>query len=102
MESPAPLLDAARADEVQLVVRGRVIGTSPADKYAWARVRVISVLKNASGQTIGDELQVAYYSWTPALSEGEYTFYLEPYNDTPDHPWKLLGGSVERGVSHQG
>jgi hypothetical protein len=52
------------------------------------------------GQKVGRELQVACYSFRAGVPDGERTLYLEPYNETPQHPWKLLGGSVGHGVSH--
>ena len=79
---------------------GAAVRDGAGDKYAWVPVRVLGVIKNTSGHDIGSELQVAYYSFKTGVPEGESTLYLEPYNETPEHPWKLLGGSADQGVSH--
>ena len=94
------LFDQARAQQVQVVLRVQPMGSNPGDKYAWSTARVLNVLKNTSKQVFGEKLEIAYYSFAAGLPDTECTVYLEPYNDTPDHPWKLLGGSAERGVSH--
>ena len=103
-EAPATdaskLVDPARAARVAVVLRVTRLAPGTGDKYAWAPVRVLAVIKNSSGQALGSELQVAYYSFKSGVPEGDSTVYLEPYNDTPNHPWKLLGGSAEQGVSH--
>jgi hypothetical protein len=100
---PASLnVDPARFKEVQLVLRVLRVAPGAADKYAWVRVRILTVLKNETGREFGPELEIAYYSGKPGVPAEPCTVYLEPYSDAPDHPWKLLGGSAVRGVSHVG
>jgi hypothetical protein len=98
----ARLVDPERVQRVPLVLRAIALGPGQGDKYAWVRAKVLAVLKNTSGREPGAELEIAYYSGKPGLPAGECTVYLEPYNDTPNHPWKLLGGSAVLGVSHPG
>jgi hypothetical protein len=100
MDELSKLADPGRMAVAPVVLRVVSLGPGNADKYAWARVRIVAVLKNTSGQDLGPELEVAYYSWKQGVPAGESTLYLEPYNDAPKHPWKLLGGSAEQGVSH--
>ena len=95
-------IDPVRAARVPLVLRVLALGPGQADKYAWVRVRVLAVIKNSSGRSLPPELEVAYYSGKSGVPAAECTVYLEPYSDAPDHPWKLLGGSGEQGVSHAG
>jgi len=102
MSSPKMLMDPERAKRVQLVLRVVALAPAQADKYAWVHVKILSVLKSASADQLGKEIDIAYYSGKPGLPATECTVYLEPYNDTPKHPWKLLGGSAELGVSHVG
>lgn len=97
--SPDPI-DPERANEAEVVLRVRALEQPASDKYTWAKVRVLRVLKNASGHSLPDELEIAYYAWDSGVPDGESTVYLEPYNNTPNHPWKLLGGGSKRGVSH--
>ena len=101
-EELAKLVDAARAQRVPLVLRVIALGPGQGDKYAWVRAKVVAVLKNTTGCEPGAELEIAYYSGKPGLPAEECTVYLEPYNDTPNHPWKLLGGSGVLGVSNPG
>jgi hypothetical protein len=101
MDDWSKLADPGRMAVAPVVLRVLSLGPGNADKYAWASVRIVAVLKNSSGQDLGPELEVAYYSWKPGVPPGESTLYLEPYNDAPKHPWKLLGGSAEQGVSHR-
>jgi hypothetical protein len=96
----AKLMDPARADKAPVVLRVRSLGPGVADKYAWVRVQVVSVLKNTTESQFAGEMQIAYYSGQPGIPEGECTVYLEAYSDAADHPWKLLGGSGVQGVSH--
>jgi hypothetical protein len=92
--------DDERLKQVQVALRVVRLQPGVGDKYAWVHVRVVAVLKNESGKPLGTEMDIAYYSGKPGLPAEECTVYLEPYNDAPDHPWKLLGGSAARGVSH--
>lgn len=92
--------DEERLKEVQVALRVLRLQPGVGDKYAWVHVRIVRVLKNESGKPLGPEMDIAYYSGKPGLPVEECTVYLEPYNDAPDHPWKLLGGSALRGVSH--
>jgi hypothetical protein len=100
MVDVAKLVDPARADKAQVVLRVRSLGPGVADKYAWVRVQVLSVITDTTDSTFAGELQIAYYSGEPGIPDGECTVYLEAYSDAPDHPWKLLGGSGKQGVSH--
>lgn len=100
MNDPAKLVDPARMARVPVVLRVLALGPGAADKYAWVAVRVLSVIKNTSGRSFAGELQVAYYSGKPGVPEGECTVYLEAYSDAANHPWRLLDGSGEQGVSH--
>lgn len=93
-------IDSARAARVPVVMRVRRIEEGAGSKYLWARVDVLRVLKNDGNHPFEKTLEVAYYSWEPGVPAGESTLYLEPYNDAPDHPWKLLDGSGTQGVSH--
>ena len=63
-------------------------------------MKVLKVLKNDSKQTFGETLDVAALSTSPGVPAEECTVYLEPYNEEKDHPWKLLGGGADQGVSH--
>jgi len=92
--------DSERLSKVQLALRVSRLAPGQANKYGWVRVKVLATLKNTSGQKIGPELDVAYYATDPGVPAGECTVYLEPYNDAPEHPWKLLGGVARLGVSH--
>jgi hypothetical protein len=92
--------DPKRVVRVPLVLRVVRLAEGAGDKFAWVPVRVLAVIKNTSGKPIGGDLEVAHYSFKPGVPDGESTLYLEPFNDTPNHPWKLLGGSAEEGVSH--
>ena len=100
-ESSRPV-DPERLRRVPLVLRVIALGPGQGDKYAWVRVKVLTVFKNTSGRDPGGELEIAYYSGKPGLPAEECTVYLEPYNETPNHPWRLLGGSAVLGVSHPG
>ncbi len=102
VEELAKLMDAERSQRVPLVLRVIALGPGQGDKYAWVRAKVLAVLKNTTGREPGAELEIAYYSGKPGLPAEECTVYLEPYNDTPNHPWKLLGGSAVLGVSNPG
>jgi hypothetical protein len=82
------------------VLRVKVQRALGADKYAWYRVRVLKVLKNDSKQAFGETLDVVALGTGPGVPAEECTVYLEPYNHEKDHPWKLLGGGADRGVSH--
>lgn len=99
IEELARLVDAERSQRVPLVLRVIALGPGQGDKYAWVRSKVVAVLKNTTGREPGAELEIAYYSGNPGLPAEECTVYLEPYNDSPNHPWKLLGGSGVLGVS---
>jgi hypothetical protein len=96
----AKLVDPARADKAAVVLRVRRLGPPVADKYAWVRVTVLAVIKNASDREFAGELEIAYYAGDAGLPDAECTVYLEPYSDAPEHPWKLLGGNSQQGVSH--
>ena len=100
MVDPEKLADPKRMRRVPLVLRVVALGPGQGDKYAWVRVKVLAVLKNTSGREPGTELEIAYYSGKPGVPTEACTVYLEPYSDAPNHPWKLLGGSATRGVSH--
>jgi len=95
-----PSADPERLKQVALVLRVVRLRPAEADKYAWVHVRIAAVLKNDTGRDLGSEMDIAYYAGKPGVPAEECTVYLEPYNDAPDHPWKLLGGSATRGVSH--
>jgi hypothetical protein len=94
------IVDPARLERVPVVLRVEGLKDLGADKYGWVDVRVIETIKNTSGKQLGDHLSVAYYSGKHGVPLTECTVYLEPYNDSPDHPWKLLGGDATLGVSH--
>ena len=96
----AKLVDPVRADKVAVVLRVRRLGPGVADKYAWVRVIVLAVIKNTTDREFAGEVEIAYYSGEAGLPDAECTVYLEPYSDAPEHPWKLLGGSSQQGVSH--
>jgi hypothetical protein len=93
-------VDSAKFAKAPVVLRARRISQGSGSKYLWCKVEILRVLKNESGQQFDKTLEVAYYSWDPGVPDGESTLYLEPYNESPSHPWKLLGGSAAEGVSH--
>jgi hypothetical protein len=93
-------VDPARFPQAAAVLRVKLGKALGGDKYAWYRVRVVRVLKNDSGQEFGDTLDVAALGTRPGVPAPECTAYLEPYNNPKSHPWKLLGGGADRGVSH--
>jgi RNA polymerase sigma factor (sigma-70 family) len=98
----AALTDAKRIQQVPLVLRVVADGSAgEGSKYIWTMLRVAEVLKNESSQLIPKKLKVAVYSSSKkAIPKGECTVYLEPYNKQPNHPWRLLKGNAENGVSH--
>jgi hypothetical protein len=93
-------VDPGRFQKATVVLRGKLLKSLGADKYAWYRVQVVKVLKNDSKQRIGSTLDVAALSTHRGVPAKECTIYLEPYNAAKDHPWKLLGGGADQGVSH--
>jgi hypothetical protein len=99
-EAGPRLLDPDRAQKAAVVLRAVPAAPGEGSKYLWPKVRIVELYKNDSQRDLPAELAVAHYSWEPGIPEGESTLYLEPYNDTPNHPWKLLGGSGKTGVSH--
>jgi hypothetical protein len=93
-------VDPGRFHKATAVLRVKLQKSLGADKYAWYRVKVLKVLKNDSKQQFGEALDVAALSTSPGVSAQECTVYLEPYNNEKNHPWKLLGGGADQGVSH--
>lgn len=95
-----PLVDTDRSEEAQVVLRVTKLHQGEDDDYLWPAVRVLEVFKNASDQQFGETLQIAHHSLAAEIPEGESTVYLEPCNDHPNHPWRLLRGDGQYGVSH--
>ncbi len=94
------LIDAEKAALVTVVLRVRFIADEGGNKYGWDKVELIGVLKNESGYQFPKEFDLAHYSGEPGIPKGESTVYLERYNDTDPHLWKLLNGTGKDGVSH--
>jgi hypothetical protein len=93
-------VDPVRFRKATVVLRVKRQKRLGADKYAWYRVKVLQVLKNASKQQFGGTLDVAALSTSPGVPATGCTVNLEPYNNEKGHPWKLLGGGADQGVSH--
>jgi hypothetical protein len=93
-------VDSGRFQKATVVLRVKLQKALGGDKYAWYRVKVLKVLKNNSKQQFGATLDVAALSTRPGVPAQECTIYLEPYNMEKNHPWKLLGGGADQGVSH--
>jgi hypothetical protein len=93
-------VDPGRFQKATVVLRVKLQKSLGADKYTWYKVKVLKVLKNGSNQKFGEALDVAALSTRPGVPAAECTVYLEPYNNERNHPWKLLGGGADQGVSH--
>ena len=92
--------DEKRFETATIVLRVKFIEENGDSKYLWDRVKIVSVIKNASGQDLGDEISVAHYSWKAGIPKGRSTIYLEPYNENDSNMWRLLDGDGNIGVSH--
>lgn len=93
-------IDTKRASKVPVVLRVKLIAAEGGNKYSWDKVAILAVLKNESKQQFADTVEIGHYSWEPGIPQGESTIYVEPYSDSPDHLWKLLGSTAKEGVSH--
>ena len=93
-------VDAALSANAAIVLRARLLSKNGADKYAWYTVKVIKVFKNETKDTLGEQLDVAAYSFKPGVPDGNSTLYLERYSAAKPVRWKLVGGEASTGVSH--
>ena len=87
-----PLVDAAKAKAVPVVLRVRLIEQGEGSKYLWPKVKVLDVFKNETEREFVGELRVAHYSFGAGLPDGESTIYIVPYG--PANPeakdlWRL-------------
>jgi len=84
-----------------VVVRARILEPGEGSKYRWAKIKVIEVIKNTTGNPIGTTLDVAYISSEdPAFLAGDFVAYLEPYNVIKnDGVLKFLDGSLHGGTT---
>ena len=108
---PGALILGAYGDLVkraQLVILARRVAVLPARKYAWYRVEVLEVYKNASnGPDPKGLLDVATLhiprhpggAIPGGVPAGKSILFLVPYNEKRGGPpWKLLGGGAEEGA----
>jgi hypothetical protein len=93
-------IEPKKAAKVPVVLRVKLITAEGGNKYAFDKVAILAVLKNETKQPFGGSAEVGHYSWEPGVPKGESTIYVEPYSESPDHLWKLLGSTAKEGVSH--
>jgi len=97
-----PLFDETLAGKAQAVLRVDCRQEAEVcEKYCWQDVKILKILKNKSDYAFGSELSVAHYSWDKGIPIGISTIYLEKYSSLRKDVWRLVGGSVETGVSHR-
>ena len=92
-------MDPGIAAKVPVVLRVQLIADEGGSKYSWDKVKLLEVLKNTSGYEFPPEFEIAHYTAEPGVPKGESTVYLERYNDTDIHRWKLFEGSAKHGVT---
>ena len=93
-------VDTLRLGRAVLVLRAQLVQAGIGSKFLWDSVRVLRVIKNASGRPVPNTMTVARYSWEPGVPERPCTVYLEAYGDGATGRWQLLNGSAKLGVSH--
>lgn len=92
--------------EVVLRVSKTMIGNGACDKYCWPEVKILKVFKNSSKQNFKKDslLHIAVLNTSGRMPQGEFTLYLERYNESEKKPkkelmWRVLAGSVALGTS---
>ena len=95
-----PQVDPVRFDRAPVVLRVRFAARKGGDKYLLDTVEILEVFKNDPAHPFGDTLDIAHYSWSDGIPEGECTVYLVPPGEESGRLWKLLGGGAKQGVSH--
>ncbi len=93
------LLDAARAAQADVVLRGEVTAgaTLHADGWHGQGVSAQQVLKNNTSFFFGGGAEVAHHARSAGIAPGKVTVYLKRANKR----WELLGGTAASGTSHQ-
>lgn len=102
---PEGQYDQVRASQVPIVLRIDNTGLAEGSKYIWTEATIITVIKNETGQSLGERVKIAFYSSGLGLPNGVSTVYLLPFNSSDlSLGWKLQerldDGKPIKGFTH--
>lgn len=96
--------DPKKAQNSPVVLRVKLIESGVGDKYHWATIEVLDVIKNMTKHEFSGQFQIAHYGWGHGLPEGVSTVYVTRHGPPQAEGktlWKL-SESIDKSQNNPG